>query len=78
MKRVYVLSTVSYRTPVAFMDKDRADAVAGMCGADIREVEIVDAVDTDTAMAAMVAAALGLYDEDGGEDAEEGGDGDGL
>lgn len=71
MKKIYVLSTASYRNPVAFMDRDRADAVAGMCGADIREVKIVDAVDTDTAMAAMVAAALGLYDEsdlgDGGK-----------
>lgn len=42
MKQVYIVSTHGFRKPVAFADRESADAVAAMCGATVEAVRVID------------------------------------
>lgn len=42
MKQVYIVSTHGLRKPVAFADRESADAVAAMCGATVEAVRVID------------------------------------
>ena len=42
MKQVYIVSTHGFRKPVAFADRESADAVAEMCGATVEAVRVID------------------------------------
>ena len=43
MKQIYIVSTHGFRDPVAFADRESADAVAAMCGATVEAVRVIDA-----------------------------------
>lgn len=42
MKQVYIVSTHGFRKPVVFADRERAEAVAAMCGATVEAVSVID------------------------------------
>lgn len=42
MKQIYLVKSCVYRDPVAFADKESADAVAEMCGATVEAVRVID------------------------------------
>ena len=58
MKQVYIVSTHGFRKPVAFADRESADAVAEMCGATVEAVRVID----------FDSPCLDEWREDGGRD----------
>lgn len=42
MKQIYLVKSCGYREPVAFADRESADAVAAMCGATVEAVRVID------------------------------------
>lgn len=42
MKQIYIVGTYGFRDPVAFADRESADAVADMCGATVDAVRVID------------------------------------
>ena len=42
MKQIYLVKSYGYREPVAFADRESADAVAAMCGATVEAVRVID------------------------------------
>lgn len=42
MKQIYLVESCGWRAPVAFADKESADAVAEMCGATVEAVRVID------------------------------------
>lgn len=79
MKKVYVVTSVSYRPAVAFEDPERAELVRKMCDGDIEEVPLIDAQPSAVEALDAVADALALFDADDGDsdDGEGADDGDG-
>lgn len=43
MKKVYVVTSVSYRPAVAFEDPERAELVRKMCDGSVDEIDVLDA-----------------------------------
>lgn len=42
MKQIYLVKSYGYRDPVAFADKESADAVADMAGGTVKAVRVID------------------------------------
>lgn len=42
MKQIYLVKSYGYRDPVAFADKESADAVADMAGGTVDAVRVID------------------------------------
>lgn len=42
MKQIYIVKSYDYRKPVAFVDKESADAVADMAGGTVEAVRVID------------------------------------
>lgn len=42
MKQIYIVKSSGYREPVAFADKESAEAVAAMAGATVEAVRVID------------------------------------
>lgn len=42
MKQIYIVKSYGFRKPVAFADRESAEAVAAMCGATVEAVRVID------------------------------------
>ena len=42
MKQIYIVKSYGYREPVAFADRESADAVADMAGGTVDAVRVID------------------------------------
>lgn len=58
MKQIYLVKSYSHREPVAFADKESADAVADMAGGTVEAVRVID----------LDSPCLDEWREDGGRD----------